>query len=107
MKKDRLTQLTNEGFKLRVYLQGGQLKSYLHNEEKTNVIHPVYYNHAKSVINEDQKVFIKTFNEVKSYTFREDVEINIKHKGLKETKEDVRRRVMRKAIKKKEYICQD
>jgi hypothetical protein len=111
MQKDRIQQLINEGFKIKVFIapnkkyDGVKLNTVLFSED-SNVVYPVYYNHIKEFLNPEQLVFIDTYNTVKKWTFREDVEMNIKFKGLTETKEDIQNRIVRKAIKKLEYLEQ-
>ena len=111
MTKDRAKELIDQGFKIQVSVRPNKKYdavklSCLLRSDNTDVVYPVYYNHVKSWLNDDQLRFIELYNTVKNYTFRDDVEINIKHKQLKETKEDIEVRIMRGAIKKLEYIEQ-
>lgn len=105
MKKAKLQKLLAEGYKAKVYLQDGKLKAYLY-KEGTNEVHPVYYNHVKSILNEYQKDFINAYNRVKNYAFRDDVEMNVKYQAHKETTKEIQLRVVRTAIRKKEYLEQ-
>ena len=106
MRTEKLNKLMNEGFKARLYIENKGLKCYLYSDD-TNTVHPVYYNHVKKHLNKHQLELIETFNKVKNYTFRDDVDINIKYNSGKETREEIATRVVRKAIIKGERLEQD
>lgn len=73
----------------------------------TNVVERVYYKHCQKFLNDDQLKFIDTYNTVKDWTFKNDVDMNVKFRKNIETDIDVRNRVMRMSIKKMQYLEQD
>jgi len=106
MNKQRMNELYNQGYKPLVYITPNKkydkmiLKTILQKENE-NVVYPVYYNHIKNLLNENQIFFIECYNKAKLLSFRDLVEINGKtdrdSEGLY---------TMYKSIKKLEYLEQ-
>lgn len=111
MTTEKIQEKLNQGFFIKVQLvpnkkhDAMKLQTLLLSNE-TNVVYPIYYNHCKSFLNNDQIDFINTYNNVKNWAFKNDVEMNVKFKSLSESNEDIKNRVMRTSIKKMEYLEQ-
>ena len=81
MNKQRLNELYNQGYKPIVYITPNKkydkmiLKTRL---QKENSVYEVYYNHVKSLLNQDQIKFIDCYNKIKLLTFRDKMELHVK-----------------------------
>ena len=111
MKKEKIKQLTNEGYKPLVYLTSNKkytkmiLKTRLE-KENSSIIYPIYYNHVKNLLNNNQLKFIKYYNIAKNLKFNELVELNMKSKNLTSNEHEEAILIMHKAIKKMQYLEQ-
>jgi exonuclease III len=109
MKKDQIITKLKEGYKPYVFIQpnkqysGVKLVTRLQNPN-SNIIYDIYYNHAKEFLSASQINFIDLYNEVKTYQFRDKVELNIKKQKLTATREDFEKIIMLGAINRKEYL---
>tara|TARA_R110002074_G_scaffold394858_1_gene582617 strand:- start:327 stop:650 length:324 start_codon:yes stop_codon:yes gene_type:complete len=106
MNKIRMNELYNQGYKPLVYISPNKkydkmiLKTILQKENE-NVVYPVYYNHVKNLLNENQIFFIECYNKAKLLSFRDLLEIN-----GKTDRNSVGLYTMYKSIKKLEYLEQ-
>ena len=111
MNKNKLNKLIEKGYNPLVYLASNKdynkmiLKTRLQ-KEGCNVIYPIYYNHCKYLLNDNQLIFINTYNKVKLLRFNDIVQLNIEFKNNTITKENMKLLVMYRAIKKMEYLEQ-
>lgn len=111
MNKQRMNELYNQGYKPLVYITPNKkydkmiLKTILQKENE-NVVYPVYYNHVKNLLNQDQIEFIDYYNQAKLLRFNDVVELNIKSKQNNLNKHEMSLLIMYKAIKKLEYLEQ-
>ena len=111
MKKDKIKELLKNDYKIKVFTIPNKqhdkmlLKTIL-TKKDCNVVYPVYYNHIKEYLNNNQIDFINNFNKAKNLSFSDDVELNIKSKNNTLTKKDMQLLVMRKSIKNLEYLEQ-
>ena len=111
MNKEKLNQLTNQGYKPLVYLKSNKdytkmiLKTRLE-KKKCDIIYSVYYNHIKKLLNDNQLKFIEYYNIAKNLKFNELVELNVKSKNLTLNKHEMSILTMYKAIKKMQYLEQ-
>ena len=111
MNKEKINKLINEGYKPLVYLKSNKdytkmiIKTRLE-KENCNIIYPVYYNHVKKLLNNNQLKFIKYYNIAKILRFNELVELNIKSKNLTLNKHEMSILTMYRAIKKMQYLEQ-
>ena len=96
MKKEKISKLINEGFKPLIYLKSNKdytkmiLKTKLEKKD-CNIVHPVYYNHVKKLLNEEQIKFIEYYNIAKNLTLN---------------KHEMSILTMYRAIKKMQYLEQ-
>jgi len=111
MKIDKINKLVNENYKIKVFLAPDKkytkmlLKTMFFNED-TNIVYPVYYNHVKKLLNDNQLKFIESYNTIKNWAFKDKVDMNIKFKDNKESISDIEKRIVYNAINKMEYIEQ-
>ena len=111
MKQDKIKELLKNDYKIKVFTIPNKqhnkmlLKTIL-TKKDCNIVYPVYYNHIKKYLNNNQIEFIDNFNRAKNLSFSDDVELNIKSKNNTLTKKDMQLLVMRKSIKKLEYLAQ-
>ena len=111
MNKIKMNELYNQGYKPLVYITANKkydkmiLKTILQKENE-NVVYPVYYNHVKNLLNENQILFIECYNQAKLLRFNDVVELNIKSKQNNLNKQEIAILIMYKAIKKLEYLEQ-
>ena len=111
MKKEKISKLINQGFKPLIYLKSNKdytkmiLKTKLEKKD-CNIVHPVYYNHVKKLLNEEQIKFIEYYNIAKNLRFNELVKLNIKSKNLTLNKHEMSILTMYRAIKKMQYLEQ-
>ena len=112
MDKQKVTQLINEGYKPLVYLTSNKnytkmiIKTRLE-KENSSIIYPIYYNHVKNLLNNNQLKFIEYYNIAKNLRFNELVELNIKSKNLTLNEHEMTILTMYRSIKKMEYLEQD
>ena len=107
--KDKINKLIKEGYKPLVYLQANEnntrmiLKTILINKN-SNIVHQVYYNHIKNILNKKQLIFIDSYNKAKNMQYNNFVELNIKYNNNNINYEDMQLYVMYKAIKNLTYL---
>lgn len=111
MKKEKIEELLNSGYEIKVFISPCKkyekgILSTLIEKEGESIVYPVYYNHVKKYLNQNQVEFIDTFNRVKNWGYREQVEMNIKSKSNNESKQDIQNRLIFRAINRLEYIEQ-
>ena len=110
MNKIKMNELYNQGYKPIVYITPNKkydkmiLKTRL---QKENSVYEVYYNHVKSLLNQEQIKFIECYNKIKLFTFRDKMELNIKSKQNKLNEQEMYVLVMWRAINKFEYLKQE
>ena len=111
MNKIKMNELYNQGYKPLVYITPNKkydkmiLKTILQKENE-NVVYPVYYNHIKNLLNENQIEFIDYYNQAKLLRFNDVVELNIKSKQNTLNKQETAILIMYKSMKKLEYLEQ-
>ena len=111
MDKEKINELINEDYKPLVYLKSNKdytkmlLKTKLE-KENSDIVYPVYYNHVKKLLNNNQLKFIEYYNIAKNLKFNKLVELNIKSKNLTLNKHEMSTLTMHKAIKKMQYLEQ-
>ena len=111
MNKIKMNELYNQGYKPLVYITPNKkydkmiLKTILQKENE-NVVYPVYYNHIKNLLNENQIEFIDYYNQAKLLKFNDVVELNIKSKQNTLNKQEMAILIMYKSMKKLEYLEQ-
>ena len=111
MKTDKINELLESGYKLKVYISpnknyNNMLLKTIFEKEDSNIVYPTYYNHVKKHLNNNQLDFISNYNSAKNLSFSDDVELNIKSKTNTLSREDMQLLVMRKSIKNLEYLEQ-
>lgn len=111
MNKQKVNVLYNQGYKPLVYITPNKkndkmiLKTILQKENE-NVVYPVYYNHVKNLLNQNQIKFIDYYNQAKLLRFNDVVELNIKSKQNNINKHETTLLIMYKSMKKLEYLEQ-
>ena len=75
-------------------------------KKSCDIIYPIYYNHIKKWLNDDQLYFIKYYNIAKNLTFNELVDLNIKSKNLTLNKHEMSILIIYRSIKKMERLEQ-
>ena len=109
MKKLDIINKIKEGYKVQVVLQPTKkhdkltLKTWLRSD-KTNTVYSVYYNHCKEFLSNEQLRLIDLYNDVKNYSFRDKVDLNILSKTNTVNKEAMEKIVMLRSINKIEYL---
>jgi len=109
MKKQDIKDKLKEGYELLVCLDPNKkydkilLKTWL-KKENVNTIFSVYYNHCKEFLTTDQIRLIDLYNEVKYYTFRDKVELNIAKQRNSASRSQIEKMVLLQAIHKIEYL---
>tara|TARA_R110002074_G_scaffold327057_1_gene497529 strand:- start:315 stop:665 length:351 start_codon:yes stop_codon:yes gene_type:complete len=110
--KDKINKLIKEGYKPLVFMTSDKkytrmvLKTILQ-KENDNVVYPIYYNHIKNLLNENQIKFIECYNKVKLLRFNDIVDLNIKSKNLTLSDHEMYLLTMYKAIKNLTYLEQN
>lgn len=110
MNKEKLNELVNKGYKAKVYIKPN--KNYTKNSlscmlisNSSDIVYPVYYNHIKSILNEQQIEFINLFKKAQNIAFNDRVELNIKLKQNILTVEEIKLLTMYKEYKKEIPNC--
>ena len=112
MNKTKLNNLINQGYKVKLILKANKkftnmnLQAILQKQD-CNIIHPIYYNHIKTLLNKNQIDFINNYNLAKNLKFNDLVDLNIKSKNFTINKQEMQLLTMYKAIKNKEYLEQN
>ena len=103
MTKLEIDQKISEGFRPVVGLYPNKkydkvtLKTYLQSDT-TNVVHAVYYNHIKRHLTSSQLENIELYHEVKTYQFRDKVDLHMTFRQNKATDMQVRKITMLQCI---------
>tara|TARA_Y100001938_G_scaffold29162_1_gene39410 strand:+ start:397 stop:735 length:339 start_codon:yes stop_codon:yes gene_type:complete len=111
MNKEKINNLINDGYYPKVYLSSDKkytkmiLKTILEKKE-SNIVYPIYYNHIKKILNNNQIAFINNYNLAKNLRFSKIVDLNIKSKNNELNRKDMELLIMYKAIKNMEYLEQ-
>ena len=113
MKKERVKELINEGYKIKVFTYPNKkydkmiLKTALiKNLTEYDSLYFVYYNHVKKFLNKNQLNFIETFQRVKMFTFDNEVDLYVKDKKNTLNKTEHESLTMLKSFRKMECLEQ-
>jgi hypothetical protein len=104
----QVNEKIKEGFKIVVCLTPNKsydkliLKTYL-KSSGTNVVYSIYYNHVKKLLTTSQINNIDLFYEVKNFSFRDKVELNVAMKQFKNTEKQLRQSTMMQVLREKKY----
>ena len=112
MNKEKINNLINNGYSPKVYLSSDKkytkmiLKTILQKKD-CNIVYPIYYNHIKKILNNNQIDFINNYNLAKNLRFNEVVDLNIKSKNNTLNIKDMQLLVIYRAIKNMKYLEQN